>query len=82
VLSTLKSGTPAENAARMRAVFAGEAGPHRDFVLLNSGAALVAAGKADDIKTGVGQAAAVIDSGAASRSLEAFVGVSRSFASQ
>lgn len=64
-LESLKGGEPSENAAITRAVLDGEAGPRRDIVLLNAAAAIVAGGKAADLKEGVVQAAASIDSGAA-----------------
>jgi anthranilate phosphoribosyltransferase len=64
----LAGGSPAENAALVDAVLAGtERGPRRDVVLLNAGAALIAAGRAMDLAAGIAQAAAVLDSGAASR---------------
>ena len=44
----LKGGEPAHNAALMRELLAGAGGPLRDIVLLNSGAALIVAGRADD----------------------------------
>ena len=59
---------PAENAALVDAVLAGtERGPRRDVVLLNAGAALIAAGRAMDLAGGIAQARDVLDSGAASR---------------
>ena len=63
-------GTPAENAAAIRALFAGEKSAYRDAVLLNAAAALVVADKASDLKSGVEIAAQAIDSGAAQRALE------------
>jgi anthranilate phosphoribosyltransferase len=75
-LDAVKSGTPEENAAKMRQVFAGEQGPHRDFVLVNAGAALLAAGRAKDLREGVRLATESIDSGAAGRALIAFVAAS------
>ncbi|PCD77274.1 anthranilate phosphoribosyltransferase [Pseudothioclava arenosa] len=63
-------GTPAENAAAIRALFAGEKSAYRDAVLLNAAAALVVADKAADLKSGVEIAAAAIDSGAAARAVE------------
>ncbi len=66
----LVGGEPAENAAIIRALFAGEQGPKRDILLLNSAAALVTAGKAADLKEGLAVAAKSIDSGAASAKLE------------
>ncbi|MBB5205841.1 anthranilate phosphoribosyltransferase [Inhella inkyongensis] len=54
-------------------VLAGKAGPARDIVLLNAGAALYAADVAASIADGVARAAAVMDSGAARAKLDAFV---------
>jgi anthranilate phosphoribosyltransferase len=69
--STLAGGSPADNAALVEAVLAGtERGPRRDVVLLNAGAALVAAGRADDLPAGIAQAGAILDSGAAVLLLE------------
>ena len=48
-------------------------GPLRDIVLLNSGAALVIAGRAADLTTGIELAARSLDSGAAQEVLEALV---------
>ena len=63
-------GDAAANAARVRAILAGEPGAARDIVVLNTGAALVVAGVAADLATGVRRAAEAIDSGAAGRKLE------------
>ena len=46
-----------------------ETGPKRDAVLLNAGAALFVAGKADSISTGMELAGAVIDEGHATEKL-------------
>jgi anthranilate phosphoribosyltransferase len=54
-----------------------EHGPHREIVLANAAAALVAAGRATDFLDGVRIAAHSIDSGAARRKLEALVAFSR-----
>jgi anthranilate phosphoribosyltransferase len=67
---TLVGGTPAENAARMESLFAGERGPIRDAVLLNAAAALLVAGRVDELVAGVEAAAAIIDRGAAAALLE------------
>jgi len=53
-----------------------EHGPHRDIVLANASAALVAAGCAKDFVEGVRIAAESIDSGAARERLEALIGFS------
>jgi anthranilate phosphoribosyltransferase len=78
-LEAVRSGTATENAARLRAVFAGESGPHRDYTLVNAGAALMVVGRAASLEEGVRLAAASIDSGAAAATLEAFLAASRSF---
>lgn len=54
-----------------------EQGPARDMTVLNAAAALVAANLASDFETGVGIAAATIDSGAAIATLGRLVEVSR-----
>ena len=62
-------GSPQENAARIRAVLAGENGPARDIVVLNAAAALVVAGVADDLQAGVQRAQRALDRGEAARKL-------------
>jgi anthranilate phosphoribosyltransferase len=52
---------------------AGERSPYRDIVLLNSGAALLIAGKAADLKAGAALAAQAIDSGKAKATLAGLV---------
>jgi len=74
--SALIGGTPEENAAITHAILSGEQGPRRSAVLLNAGAALYVAGKADSIADGVELAGELIDSGAAIRTLEALREVS------
>ncbi|MEX5596679.1 anthranilate phosphoribosyltransferase [Pseudophaeobacter sp. C1-32P7] len=58
-------GTPEENAIAFRALLDGQPSAYRDAVLLNSAAALVVAGDAEDLREGVAKAAHGIDSGAA-----------------
>ena len=67
----LAGGDAQQNAAIVRAILSGEKGPRRDVVLINAGAALVAAGKADTLKNGIEKAAGAIDSGKAREKLEA-----------
>jgi anthranilate phosphoribosyltransferase len=69
-LDELHGGNPEESAAIVRSVLQGVAGPARDVVLLNSGAALYVSGKAATIQDGVRLAAESIDSGKARRKLE------------
>ncbi|MGE4123068.1 MAG: anthranilate phosphoribosyltransferase, partial [Solirubrobacterales bacterium] len=72
-LADIAGGTPAENAATVRAVLAGEAGPPRDITLLNAAAAIYVGGLAADLSESVERAAAAIDSGAAAGVLERLV---------
>ena len=75
-IGELRGGDREENAGIIRAILDGEAGPRRDIVLMNAAAALVAGGRARDLKDGVDVGARAIDSGAALRKLEALVGLS------
>ena len=74
----LKGGTPEENAEITRAILKGEKGHKRNAVLLNAGAALYIAGKADDMGKGVKLASELIDSGKALKTLEDVIRVSNS----
>jgi len=76
----VRGGTPSENAAIAREVLGGAGGPRREVVLLNAAAALRAAGRAGDWKTGLGLAAEAIDKGRAGQVLERWIGVSHSAA--
>jgi len=76
----LRGGDRGENAQIIRLVLGGEPGPRRDIVLMNASAALVAGGKARDLKEGVALASQSIDSGAATAKLEALVKRSQSLA--
>jgi anthranilate phosphoribosyltransferase len=79
-IGELMGGDREENARIIRAILDGEIGPRRDIVLMNAAAALVAGGKARDFKDGVGLAAQAVDSGAARRTLEALIALSRRLA--
>ena len=70
-------GGPEDNAATTRAILAGETGPERDIAVLNAGAAIYAAGAADSIPAGVTAAQEAVDSGAARRTLDTYVELSR-----
>ena len=73
-LDQLQGGADAaESAQQMKAVLGGEKGAKRDMVLLNSGAALMAAGICDDLRSGIVRAAETIDSGKALKKLEQLV---------
>lgn len=73
-LETLKGGGPEENAERFKALLMGYGLPaEADAVALNAGALLAAAGLAADIREGTRSALHIIRSGAAYRTLTAFV---------
>ena len=69
----LRGGSPAENAAAIRAVFDGENGGRRSAVLLNAAGAIAASGHARDLREGLGLAKQALDSGAAARRLEELI---------
>jgi anthranilate phosphoribosyltransferase len=62
-VSDLQVGSPAESAAVLRSVFAGDKGPARNIVLANAAAALCAAQRIGELRDGVHLAAQAIDSG-------------------
>ena len=64
-MEALRGGDAAANAAIVTAVLGGERGARRDIVLLNSGYALVAAGRVATVDEGITMAATAIDSGKA-----------------
>lgn len=78
-LSALRGGSAEENAAALRRVLQGEAGPLRDVVLLNAAAGLVAGDCAADLREGLELARASVDSGAALAKLEGLIRVSQRF---
>ena len=74
----LRGGTPQENAAITKAILNGEKGHKRNAVLMNAGAALYIAGKADSMEKGIALAADIIDSGKATAALEKIIEISNS----
>lgn len=76
-LSDIRGGDTAEKSAdQLRSVLRGETGPCLDTVLMNGGAALMAAGRVADLQSGVDLARQTIESGAAMAKLDALVAVS------
>jgi anthranilate phosphoribosyltransferase len=73
----MAGGDAEENAAITRKILSGGDGARRNVVLINAGAALQAAGKADDLRAGIEMAAAVIDDGKATEKLDALVQYTR-----
>ncbi|MFD3536986.1 anthranilate phosphoribosyltransferase [Streptomyces sp. NPDC058664] len=80
-ISDLRGGNAATNASILRRILAGEPGPHRDIVLLNTAAALRTAGRGEDWRAAVDQAARAIDSGAAGALLDKWIAVSQEISS-
>jgi anthranilate phosphoribosyltransferase len=79
-ISELLGGDAATNAHILRGILSGEVdAAKRDVVLLNAGAALVAADRAADIQDGMALAADIIASGAALAKLDALVAYSQEF---
>jgi anthranilate phosphoribosyltransferase len=73
-------GTPEANAEVTRRILAGEPGPRRDLAVLNAGAAIYVAGRADSLEEGVRAAETAIDEGRAAATLERLVGMTRELA--
>jgi anthranilate phosphoribosyltransferase len=81
-LEEIRGGGAKENAEIIHKIFGRsllyrEHGPHREIVLANASAALVAAGRAGDFLEGVHLATKSIDSGAAREKLDALVAFSQ-----
>jgi anthranilate phosphoribosyltransferase len=72
-LADIAGGDAAENAAIVREVLRGKKSARRDVVVMNSAAALVAAGRADHLRDAIPLAAESIDSGAGAAKLDALV---------
>jgi anthranilate phosphoribosyltransferase len=80
-IQELLGGDVATNAAILHGVLSGKIkDARRDVVVLNAGAALVAAGKAADIPEGVIMAREIIDSGAALAKLDGLIACSQRLA--
>jgi len=73
----LRGGTPEENAAAIRDVFAGANGGRRSAILLNAAGAIAAGGLARDLAEGLAHAREALESGAAAKRLEQLVEFSR-----
>jgi anthranilate phosphoribosyltransferase len=76
-LDDLRGGNAAFNAGVIRSVLEGEQGPRRDIGILNAAAALLVAGKSDDLQSGLVLASEAIDSGRAVGVLNALITTSQ-----
>ncbi|HZM86057.1 MAG TPA: anthranilate phosphoribosyltransferase, partial [Blastocatellia bacterium] len=72
-LGEIQGGDANQNSRIILEVLRGVRGPRRDIVLMNAAAALVASGRASDLRGGVIAAAASIDSGKALHKLEKLI---------
>jgi anthranilate phosphoribosyltransferase len=73
VPESIRGGNARENARIIRDILDGEKGPKRDMVLLNAGAAFVAAGLDGDFNEGIERAKDSIDSGRAREKLDSLI---------
>jgi len=69
----LAGGNPVDNAEITRSILNGGKGPKRNIILINTSAALVAAGKAQNLKEGITLAEVSIDSRAALSRLDSLI---------
>jgi anthranilate phosphoribosyltransferase len=76
-IEEIKANTVKENVEIFYKILKGEKCPHRDIVLLNSGAAIFISGKARDLKEGIERAQESIDSGKAFRLFSEFLSFSK-----
>jgi anthranilate phosphoribosyltransferase len=79
-MSKLAVTSPAESLKMIESVLNNDAGPARDIVAFNAGAAIYVAGLAPDLGAGIETAQAVIASGAAKKKLHDLVALSRKLA--
>ncbi len=76
----LRGGDAAANAAIVRSILEGEAGPRRDVVLMNAAAALLAADAVADLAEGVARARESVETGEALARLEALAALTQRLA--
>ncbi len=72
----LRGGDPAHNAAALKATLDGARSAYRDIAVFNAAAALIVAGKAQNLREGATLAAAALDEGRARATLRKLVDVS------
>ena len=74
-LETIRAKDAADSLDIIRRVFTNEAGPAKDIVCLNAGAAIYVSGLADSLASGVAKAQEVIASGKVASKLEELISV-------
>ena len=72
-VEALTAATKDDSAKMVRAVLENQAGPARDIVMLNAGAAIYVSGMASDLWGGVAKAREMIESGAARAKLDQLI---------
>jgi len=77
-LNTIVGGDALRNAELFREVLNGKSGPHRDIVLMNAAAAILAGDGAINLQEAFNKAAQAVDSGSAIRLLNEFITLSNS----
>lgn len=77
-VEAIRGGTPAHNAAALRALLDGAPGPYRDAVVFNAAAAFYVAGKGADWPERRSMAEESLDSGRARRLLHAWIEMAQS----
>jgi anthranilate phosphoribosyltransferase len=75
----IKADGPEQSVAMIRGLLGGEAGPARDIVALNAGAAIYVSGLAGSLADGVKKAQQVLDNGDGLARLEKLAALSQSF---
>ena len=79
---SLRVETPEQSKAMLLGVLDNQAGPARDIVILNAGAALYAANVAATVGEGIAKARAALESGAAKARLQQLVAITQTLAEQ
>ncbi len=79
-LDAIRVTGPEDSLKLLLAVLDGQAGPARDIVLINAGAAIYVSGVTDSLTEGVRWAGAAIDSGEARHRFERLVALTQGFA--
>lgn len=80
-LSMIKAGSPLQSLALVRSALSGMAGPAREIVTINAGAALYVAGITQDLREGVKLARDIILTGKAAEKLDELAEFSQSLGS-
>lgn len=78
----LRGGSYDENASITLRILDGESGPRTDTVLLNSGLALVAAGRTEDLSDGISMARESVKSGKAAQALRGLIRISQALSKE